>query len=202
VRYLWDPHPTLKHSNRSARVPLPSVRVRGVLNRQSPRLPLQACLSPTRWSCSTSKAQGVAKTRQRTPPEPAGQVRHQTLQLRVLVAQLPQFAQLLQSQARILLLPEIETLLADAMLAAASTTVSPDSASRNTRRISYSLCPRFPISKLSSLVSENHKKALISQLQSGLVFGFWVNVEGEKAGNFTAHFQPWALQSSRPQLYV
>jgi maltose alpha-D-glucosyltransferase/alpha-amylase len=32
--------------------------------------------------------------------------------------------------------------------------------------------------------------------------GFWVNVEGEEAGNFTAHFQPWALQSSRPQLNV
>jgi PAS domain S-box-containing protein len=41
---------------------------------------------------------------------------------------------------------------------AAQAKVSPDSACRNTRRISSSLCPRFPIFRLSSLVPENHDR--------------------------------------------
>jgi hypothetical protein len=46
------------------------------------------------------------------------QIRHQTLQLRVLLAQLPQLPQLVQPKTRVLLLPQVKRLLADPMLAA------------------------------------------------------------------------------------
>src|SRR5579862_2882027 len=46
------------------------------------------------------------------------QVRDQPLQLVVLFSQLTELPQLVQTQARVLLLPEVEALLTDAMLAA------------------------------------------------------------------------------------
>ena len=75
------------------------------------------------------------------------QVRHQSLQLRVLVPQLTELPQFAQSKTGILLLPQIERLLAMPCWRQTSTTLSPDSASRNTRRISSSLRPRFAISQ-------------------------------------------------------
>jgi len=39
--------------------------------------------------------------------------------------------------------------------------IVPDSDSRNTRRISSSLCPRFPVSRLSFLFPENHSRLSI-----------------------------------------
>jgi hypothetical protein len=46
------------------------------------------------------------------------EVRYQALQLVVLFAKLTQFTQLVQAQARLLLLPQVKALLADPMLAA------------------------------------------------------------------------------------
>ena len=78
------------------------------------------------------------------------QVRLQTPQLRVLVTHLPKLPQLVQPQAGILLLPKVKRLLADPVLAADFQHRVTRVASRNTRRISYSLFPFLPITALLS----------------------------------------------------
>jgi len=99
------------------------------------------------------------------------EVRDQALQFAVLLAKLAQLPQLAQTQTGILPLPQIKALLADACLRQISTTVAPDSASRSTRRISSSPCPRFPISRFSFPSSENHGG---QKLSTSCRLSFWV----------------------------
>ena len=103
------------------------------------------------------------------------QVRHQALQLRVLIAQLSQLAQLLQSHPRILLLPQVKRLLTDPMLAADFHHRVP-----RLRLPQHSQNLLFAVSSLRHLQallsrSREPRQAAISQLPSGLVFGFWVS---------------------------
>src|ERR1700704_1693585 len=79
------------------------------------------------------------------------QIRHQALQLRVLIAQLPQLAQLLQSQPRILLLPQVKRLLADPMLAADLD-----------YRVPRLRLPQHPQNLLFAVSSLRHLQALLS----------------------------------------
>jgi hypothetical protein len=57
--------------------------------------------------------------------------------------------------------------------------VPPDSASRNTRRISSSLCPFLPIAG-SPITFQTTIEGANPQLQNGLVFGFWVSCAGPR----------------------
>ena len=71
------------------------------------------------------------------------EVRDQVLKLRVLLAQLPELAQLAQAQPRILLLPNVEGRFADPVFAPMSATLAPPSACRIARKICSSVCPFF-----------------------------------------------------------
>jgi hypothetical protein len=104
----------------------------------------------------------------------ASQTANQPLQLVVLFPKLAQFTQLTQAEACILLLPQIKALLTDAMLAAhLDHRLARFRFPKNAQNLLFAVTSLAHLQVLLYFFSEP-RQTRISQLQCGLVFGFWV----------------------------